>query len=735
MPSTSADEIKMQQKIAGIIKGEIADKLMDILDKAPKATNTLYLDYNDFPSELAMILFETSDFSIFSNHFCNAFKMIAVEANEELFKKIDKHDLKLRVTNFQYNTDKDQYDEITKINELGSNYMKELLLVRGTVVMSTDNKIKMKKTVFRCNNCMVQVELDFNSSKSVSLNKCSACGQEEPYEMLAQNSSTIDSQVLTIEELSIDSVKNPISIDVILDGDLINKFEVGDIVVVSGNLRFNVFDESMVNQFKRKVSTNSYYNKMLSSLGGQNNGIDFDYMIEANHVSKIAEKSIKFHDLSEEEREKIESLKKNPHLIDILVKSFCPKIYGEEVKKEALLYQLVGGLGRSIYPDMDNRGEIHILLFGDASTGKTRLMLFAMQMASKTRYGVGKGVSQPGLTGGVDTLENKRVLTAGDAVMADMGLLVLDELSDVPDDAINALKEIMEKQTATITKIRHGTFRTRTAILAGSNPKHGGSYNPHKNFNENIGLGHALMTRFDLIFLFRDIPGIRDKPIATSILNSYKINPVNKDETDFVSKELLAKYIFLAKNSGIIPQLTPEAEEEITRFYDKLRGTNLNDIVDDMIKKISSADKTPDAHPVSFSSRQVESLIRLATARSRLRFSNVTDIMDVQAVINMMNEMLKTIGIDIETGKVDINAIFSTKTANQENKEGQFMELIEQLAAANNNAISKSYFKKRLLETSKWKGSTDKNIEDAIKGYERRNTINVLNDIISLTYE
>lgn len=712
----------------------IIKELSNQITNSPTPKQTLYIDYNKLHTDLAIILHEMGDFSEFSVHFCEAFKVTVANQDETLYNRIKKHDLKLRIQNFQYNSDENDYFNITKISDLGADYMRELLLIRGTVLMITENKIKIKKTRFKCQNCAEEIELDFNSPNAVSLEKCWHCEAKESYELIAQNTTTVNSQILTIEELAIDSIKTPVSIDILIEGDLINRFEIGDIIIVSGNMRFDVFSESAVNQFKKKVSTNSYYNKMLASFGGNNNGIDFDYLVEANFAAKLTEKSIKFHDLSEEEKNTIESLKKNPHLIDILVKSFCPKIFGYEIEKEALIYQLIGGLGRSIAPELDNRGEIHILLFGDASTGKTRLMLFSMEMSSKTRYGVGEGVSKPGLTGGVDTLENKRVLTAGDAVMADMGLLVLDELSDVPDDATNALKEIMEKQTATIMKIRHGVFKTRTAVLAGSNPKHGGSYNPKKNFNENLGLGHALMTRFDAIFLFRDIPGIRDEEIANTILESYSTDPVSIEKTGRISKELLAKYIFLAKNSGIIPQLTREAKESIQTYYKKLRGMNLSDILDDKLKQeVGSGD---DVHPVSFSARQVESLIRFATARARCRFSQYADEYDVEAGKKVMTRMLKTIGIDVETGKYDMNAIYSTKSANQENMETQCITLLEKLIdASKDKKLDKKFFKHELKKQSKWREATDTKMENMLKGLERRNTIIVVNDIISLTYD
>lgn len=728
-----ADVVK---KINDILVNSQIHKLLIEELKSNNNNTTVYLDYNELPEKLVVELHSMGDFTNFSTHFCEALKLAVAEIEEDepcLNTRLKKHDMRLRLRNFQYNTDDNDFFNVTRIHELGSNYMRELIVIRGTVMRVSDKRVRMKKTKFRCYNCDMIIDLDFNSPRSVSLNKCVGCQTEESFTLIPSESINTDAQVLTIEELPIDTTKTPLSIDVMVDGDLVGEYTIGDVVAVSGNLRFDVFDESVINQVKRKISTNSYQNRMVSGFGGQNNGMEFKNIFEANHITRLVEKNIKFYNMSDEEREAIEQLKKNPHLIDILVRSFSPDTYGEEIKKEALIYQQVGGLGRSISPKLDKRGDIHILLFGDSGTAKTMLMLFAMEMAAKTRYAVGRNITRAGLTGGIDT-ENNNTLTAGDAVIAD--LLVLDELSDVQVEPIQALKEIMEKQTATITMIKHMTFPTRVSVLSSSNPKSGTSYNPRKNFNENLGMGHALMTRFDVIFLFRDIPGLKDKKIIGTILDSYDSHKAvsedgsGKPDTITIPKNLLAKFLFLARNSGIVPKLTPEAKEAISKYAERLRGMNLNDIIDSQLQQTGD-----EVNPVSFSFRQVESLVRFATARSRLRFSDITDEIDVEAAIRLMNHMLETIGIDVTTGKIDQNAIFSTKSASQENRENQALTLLEQLASARQNKIDKGFFIRELKTQSKWKDSTNLYIESYIKGLERRNVIIVVNDIISLINE
>ncbi len=694
---------------------------------------TIYLNYPSFSDELKQVLNETNDFTVFSDNVLAELKKMLADINEPAYERIKNNQVKIRISNYGYDLKSDKFENMSRISEIDESYFNRLVLIRGTVTASSTNKIKMKKTRFRCIGCGVEIDFDFNNGSAVNLDKCFSCQRENNYELTYQQTVTTNSQTLTVEELSVDTDKNAATIDVLIDGDLVNKFDIGDSILVNGNIKFDVYNDYVMAMFKRKVSTNSYYNNMLAPLGGSNNGVDFDYFLEANNVQKLTERSIKFHDLSDEEKNQIDTLRKNPRLIEILVRSFAPHIYGHEIEKEVLLYQLIGGLGRSLTPSINNRGEIHVLLFGNPSTGKTDLMLFALDLAPKSRYGVGKGVSRPGLTGGVDNSNNKNVLVAGDAVMANRGLLVLDEGNEISVDALNALKEIMEKQTATVTKIKHGSFKTMTSVLMSTNPKGSTRYNRFKNFNENLGLDAALITRFDYISLFLDSPNPETaEKIAWNMVKTYR-PPANdpSDPSYKLSKELLAKYIYLAKNSGNIPYMTPEAEKRTVDLFVKYKTMDYNEVVSNTMTE----EDDDGVDRVSFSTRQLSSIFRLATARAMLLFKDRTDVNDVDAAEIIINDMLRKIGIDVETGKVDIGILGGGKSANKVNKENQFFDLLEKLGAANENNVPKALFINELRKQSKWKEVTMPKIEAEIAGYEYRNHISVRDDIISLNYD
>lgn len=64
----------------------------------------------------------------------------------------------------------------------------------------------------------------------------------------------------------------------------------------------------------------------------------------------------------------------------------------------------------------------------------------------------------------------------------------------------------MEQQTVSIAKAGViCTLPARTTVLAAANPA-GGHYNKGKTVAENLRLGQALLSRFDLVFILLDQP-------------------------------------------------------------------------------------------------------------------------------------------------------------------------------------------------------------------------------------
>ena len=104
-------------------------------------------------------------------------------------------------------------------------------------------------------------------------------------------------------------------------------------------------------------------------------------------------------------------------------------------------------------------------------------------------------------------------------MLGDQGLVSIDEFDKMKPEDRSALHEVMEQQSASIAKGGIvATLNARTSILAAANPMYG-KYDPFKNITENVNLPIPLLTRFDLIFVVRDIPTKeKDEQIATHII-------------------------------------------------------------------------------------------------------------------------------------------------------------------------------------------------------------------------
>jgi replicative DNA helicase Mcm len=668
-----------------------------------------------------------NDFDTFSKQFTEAVKTVVFKKDRTFYDKIIDLNIKVRFKNFLYDSEKNEFPNLVPIRSINYHSMGKYVCFRGVIRNIITSQMNLMKQKFKCLNCDTIMELDFNNlDASFDGKKCinPEC-ESQNLEMQQTIGGITDSQELIVEELTNDSADSDASaIRVVVDGDLVNKFNLGDTVIVTGNMRLDVYQDDVINQFKKKINDMKIY-RYLSELGGSTNGLKANFFIEANYIQRINETNILFNIVTDEEKQQIEALRTDPHLIDKMVQSYAPDIYGCEIEKEVLLYQLVGGNGRSRDPTLNKRGEIHVFFIGDSSTAKSELMEWTLGISYKCRFVYAGNMTKSGLSGGAEqsAAGGSWQLTAGAAVVADKGLLGIDEFSHAPSESIQSLNEIMEKQTTTITKIKSGSFNTRVAILACANPPDGNRYNKRKTFMENLGINIALFTRFDYIGLFRDIPEPqKDQLIADKILNSYeKLNIAP------IPRELLAKYIYYMKNQEFTPQFNEEAKNEFSNYYVKIRTIDLNE----------NAKNPDEQEQVSITARQLPSLHRFATARAILLGKKEVDVDDVKRAEKIMDHQLSRMGIDPDTGKIDASVMSGSKPTSQINREDIFFKFLEAMAhsARYKNQIPYDEFVNEIRKQPKWKPDemTDKMFNNYMRKYEEQSYFIVVNDNISLT--
>ena len=418
----------------------------------------------------------------------------------------------------------------------------------------------------------------------------------------------------------------------------------------------------------------------------------FDIAIEANNVIPM-EESFEDLNISEEDIKDILELAADPNLFKRLSQSISPSVYGYDLIKEAILLQLFGGVKKTKSDGGKTRGDIHVLLVGDPGVAKSVLLKFTSTIAPKGRYVSGKAATAAGLTAAVVKDEFLRgwSLEAGAMVLSNKGTVCIDEIEKMDEHDRSTMHEAMEQQSVTISKANiHATLRAETTVLAAGNPKLG-RFDPYTPIPQQIDISPALLSRFDVIFVLRDLPNkAQDEAIASHVLQEHQQEVIR----DIVNPKLLRKYIAYAKQKHH-PKLTDEAVEEIKEFYVKLRN--------------QSVSSDSDIKPIPITARQLEGIIRLSEAHAKLRLASEVKRDDARKAIALLKSSLSQVGYDEETKTFDIDKMTTGITSSKRGKILAVRETIVQLESKFGKLIPYEEIQKALLDKV-----SDIELEDAI---------------------
>ncbi|XP_054034152.1 DNA replication licensing factor MCM3 [Dryobates pubescens] len=514
-------------------------------------------------------------------------------------------------------------------------------LVRPKVVRSVHYCPATKKTIERRYTDMTS--LDAFPSSSVYPTKDE---ENNPLETEFGLSVYKDHQTITIQEMpeKAPAGQLPRSVDVVLDDDLVDKVKPGDRIQVVGT-----------------------YRCLPGKKGGYTSGT-FRTILIACHVKQMSKDVRPLYSAADVAKIKRFSKTRSKDIFDQLAKSLAPSIHGHEYIKKAILCLLLGGVEKILENGSRIRGDINVLLIGDPSVAKSQLLRYVLHTAPRAIPTTGRGSSGVGLTAAVTTDQEtgERRLEAGAMVLADRGVVCIDEFDKMSDIDRTAIHEVMEQGRVTISKAGiHARLNSRCSVLAAANPVYG-RYDQYKTPMENIGLQDSLLSRFDLLFIVLDqMDPEQDREISDHVLRMHRYRNPNEqdgdamplgsaveilatDDPDFaqeeeqelqvyekhddllhgphrrkekvVSMEFMRKYIHVAKM--IKPVLTQESASYIAEEYSRLRSQS------EMNSDI--------ARTSPITARTLETLIRLSTAHAKARMNKTVDLQDAEAAVELV---------------------------------------------------------------------------------------------------
>ncbi|KAA8532264.1 hypothetical protein F0562_032296 [Nyssa sinensis] len=542
------------------------------------------------------------------------------------------------------------YDQIRNIRQIHLNTM---IRIGGVVTRRSGVFPQLQQVKYDCNKCgMILGPFFQNSYSEVKVGSCPECQSKGPFTVNIEQTIYRNYQKLTLQESPgiVPAGRLPRYKEVILLNDLIDCARPGEEIEVTG----------------------IYTNNFDLSLNTKNGFPVFATVVEANYVTKKQD-LFSAYKLTQEDKEEIEKLSKDPKIGERIIKSIAPSIYGHEDIKTAISLAMFGGQEKNVEGKHRLRGDINVLLLGDPGTAKSQFLKYVEKTGQRAVYTTGKGASAVGLTAAVhkDPVTREWTLEGGALVLADKGICLIDEFDKMNDQDRVSIHEAMEQQSISISKAGIVTsLQARCSVIAAANPI-GGRYDSSKNFSQNVELTDPIVSRFDILCVVKDVVDpVKDEMLAKFVVDShFKSQPkganlddksisnsqeeieasamqadpevsylsyylislahVNMLELEFLHllkfyfslqilpQDLLKKYITYAK-LNVFPRLHDADLNKLTQVYAELRRESSH------------------GQGVPIAVRHIESMIRMSEAHARMHLRQHVTQEDVDVAIRVL---------------------------------------------------------------------------------------------------
>ena len=646
---------KLREFLSGFRIGNIfpyRDQLKQRWGKREKFLNVNLADLQEYNPDLLSRITERPTIYI------PEFERAAKAALERVIVELPQGE---ELPNFQILYDSDQVPQ--QLRNINADHVNKLIKVPGIVISASRIQNKALEISCRCNKCGARKSVTCASGFSGAQlpNQCDQGGltiNEGVTDKCPPNSFVIDPDLCTyVDQQSfklqeapemVPTGEMPRSMLLSVDRHLVDKVSPGTRVSVMGVL--SLFSSGGGGSAFGGSSVRSMYVKVVG-------------------ISVEAEGAGRANTLfTPDEELRFVEMAKDPNIYSRIVDSIAPSISGEYTHdiKKALACQLLGGSHKKLPDGMRLRGDINVLMLGDPSTAKSQFLKFIEKVAPVGVYTSGKGSSAAGLTASVIRDKNREYYLEGGAmVLADGGICCIDEFDKMREDDRVAIHEAMEQQTISIAKAGITTvLNCRTSVLAAANPIFG-RYDDMKSAAENIDLMSTILSRFDLIFIVRDIRDEdRDRCIANHVmgvhLNATSMSVNGEFGSSGMGSGLLEAHIGGSNEGGLnnqdrstghrqrnddgrdldlmtlkkfvtycrnrcAPRLSAETKDLLSSEYVNIRK--------DMKERRDEMGEHTQAVPITV--RQLEALVRIAESLAKMELKSEVEPVHVEEAIRL----------------------------------------------------------------------------------------------------
>uniref|UniRef100_UPI00358F4BFD DNA replication licensing factor MCM5 n=1 Tax=Myxine glutinosa TaxID=7769 RepID=UPI00358F4BFD len=455
------------------------------------------------------------------------------------------------------------------VRSLKSNQMAKLVKIPGIIISATGVRSKATTLTLQCRSCRNVVN---NISVSPGLEgytlprKCNSeqMGQPscpvDPYFIVPDKCKCVDFQLLKLQEAP-DAVPNgemPRHIQLYCERYLCDRVVPGNRVTVMGILSIKrIAKVAKKGRERAGVGIRIPYLRVL--------GIQVDTDGTGHSMGGP---------ITPQEEEDLRRLAASPNVYETLAKSIAPSIYGSLDIKKAIACLLIGGSRKRLPDGLTRRGDINLLLLGDPGTAKSQLLKFVERCSPIGVYTSGKGSSAAGLTAAVmrDAVTRNFIVEGGAMVLADGGVVCIDEFDKMREDDRVAIHEAMEQQTISIAKAGiTTTLNSRCSVLAAANSVFG-RWDDTKG-EENIDFMPTILSRFDMIFIIKDEHNEeRDMTMAKHVMNVHLNAQTDRQPREGeIDLAMLKRFISYCR-SKCGPRLSLEASEKLKNRYVLMRN-------------------------------------------------------------------------------------------------------------------------------------------------------------------